>query len=434
MRNLSTGKGRNRIGIISLGIAGAGFLIVTFQPWVPLDRLILFNGLSLKRFLAAFFDASLVGALADWFAVTALFQNPLGVKLPHTDILAKNKDTIAEAVPRFLMSFVSEDKISVELDRVDFASRVGELLGRAEARQEINDFIRGRISPLLEGFTSSGGPRTEGFRIFLDGLFGFLAEKIDAATALASLIRWARREAFADKLINTVAGVLRLEIDKNRMRLASYITPMIKRNAGWRGFFVGQGTVERLLSGVKEELERIQADPGHEIRRLLFDALDSYASRLTGEIPDPQGDRERLGATVRRALADGGFQAGCAEFLADLVKRLGLDLARPESRFIQGLERVEDALQSRLSGSPETRRRFNLGIAGLISGFITKSRLVESLSGYLAALLKATDEREFVARIENAVWNDLQYIRVNGAVVGGLVGVVLAVVSVLFPG
>ena len=80
--------GRNRIGLISLVIAAAGFLFVTFQPWIRLERVILFGTLNLRLLLSAFFDASLVGALADWFAVSALFRNPLGVPLPHTDILA----------------------------------------------------------------------------------------------------------------------------------------------------------------------------------------------------------------------------------------------------------------------------------------------------------------------------------------------------------
>ena len=116
--------GRNRIGIISLGAAFAGFLLVTFQPWLALDSVWLFRGLSLRGLLSAFFDASLVGALADWFAVTALFRSPLGIRLPHTDILARNKDAIAEAVPRFLTSFVSEERIAEQLGTIDFGDKV----------------------------------------------------------------------------------------------------------------------------------------------------------------------------------------------------------------------------------------------------------------------------------------------------------------------
>ena len=89
--------GRNRIGLISLVAAAAGFLFVTFQPWLALEHVRLFGSLNLHTLLTAFFDASLVGALADWFAIAALFRNPLGVRLPHTNILEKNKDAIAEA-------------------------------------------------------------------------------------------------------------------------------------------------------------------------------------------------------------------------------------------------------------------------------------------------------------------------------------------------
>ena len=128
-------KQRNRIGVISLVGALAGFLFVMFQPWIALDRLMILRSLSLKGLLAAFFNASLVGALADWFAVSALFTSPLGIKLPHTDILARNKDAIAEAVPRFLTSFVSEEKIVVELGKVDFAAKVEALVARGDARQ-----------------------------------------------------------------------------------------------------------------------------------------------------------------------------------------------------------------------------------------------------------------------------------------------------------
>jgi uncharacterized membrane-anchored protein YjiN (DUF445 family) len=152
-------KARNHIGTISLLAAVAGFLFVTLQPWIPLGRLILLPGLSLKTLLAAFFDASLVGALADWFAVSALFKNPLGIKLPHTDILAKSKNALAEAVPRFLTSFAGEDRISSELARIDFAAKLEELLGRPGSRREIHDFIGNRMSVLLG---EVGKPRDAG--------------------------------------------------------------------------------------------------------------------------------------------------------------------------------------------------------------------------------------------------------------------------------
>src|SRR5208283_3262969 len=159
--------GRNRIGIISLGAAFAGFLLVTFQPWLALDSVWLFRGLSLRGLLSAFFDASLVGALADWFAVTALFRSPLGIRLPHTDILARNKDAIAEAVPRFLTSFVSEERIAAELGVVDFAGKVVNLIQEGAGRDEINELLRGRLSALIAGSGGADGSRGQGIRVFV---------------------------------------------------------------------------------------------------------------------------------------------------------------------------------------------------------------------------------------------------------------------------
>lgn len=424
-------KKRNRIGALSLLGALAGFLFVMFQPWIALDRLILFRSLSLKHLLAAFFNASLIGALADWFAVSALFKHPIGIALPHTDIIARNKDAIAEAVPRFLTSFVSEEKIVVELGKVDFAAKVEKLVAEGDTREEIHDFVRTRLSSLLSEAAPSAGARPEGLAIFVAELFAFAASSIDPAAVFASLIQWARRERLDEKIIEGAAEFLRNQIGQNLARLAAVITPIIKRNAGWQGIFVGQGTVERLLLGVQNELASVRSNRGHELRRFLSGAIDSFAARLAGQQDDPGGERQRFRASVRRVMEDPDFQSRTTDFIANILQRLGVDLARPGSRFLEGLARIESALETQLGGNAVFRQGFNRGVASLLSGMIARSRLIEGLTGYLATLLKSTDERDFVHRIEDAVWNDLQYIRVNGAMVGGLVGIALALLSAL---
>jgi len=426
-------RSRNRIGLFSLLGALAGFLLVTFQPWLPLGRVILFNGLSLKGLLAAFFDASLVGALADWFAIGALFRNPLGVRLPHTNILAKNKDTIAEAVPRFLTSFVSEDRITSELESVDFAGKVEKLIQAGAARDEVNEFLRGRLSALVAGPGAADRSRADGIRILVREALRLVGEKVDAAAVLSSVVGWARREGLDNRIIEAVAEFLRAQIGQNLARLAGAITPILKRNAGWQGIFVGQGTVERLLQGVQSELAQVRSNPRHELRGFLSHTLDGFAARLAGRAPDPGGDRDRFRQSVSAFLQGESFQSGCVGFLEDLLRRLGSDLGRTPSGFVEGVEKVEHVLEVQLRSNPEFRKSFNRGAAALLSGAITKSRLIEGLTGYLATILKSTDEGEFVRRIEDAVWNDLQYIRVNGAVVGALVGLVLAVISAALP-
>jgi uncharacterized membrane-anchored protein YjiN (DUF445 family) len=426
-------KGRNRIGAYSLIAALVGFLFIAFQPWVPLDRLILFRGLTLKGLLASFFSASLVGALADWFAVSALFTNPLGIPLPHTNILARHKDVIADAVPRFLGSFVSEEKIALEMAGIDFAARARELLGREALRSEIRDFLKSRISSLLSGYGALDAAKVEGISIVLRELFVFLEEKLDASSSFAGMVRWARREALDERIVESAASMLRGGIERNRSRIAAAITPLIKQNAGWQGIFVGQATVERLLHGMGEELERIRNNRSHDVRRALAASLDSYAARLAGEVPDRGGDRERFRGVVRGTLRDESFRTACASLFAGLLGRLGVDLSRPQSGVLEAVERAENALQTRLGSDGEFQRRFNRGVASLLSGLIARSRLVDALAEYLSEIMKRADERDFVRRVEAAVWNDLQYIRVNGSVVGGLVGLALSLINAILP-
>ncbi len=424
--------GRNRIGAVSLAIAAGGFLAVLFQPWIPLDRLPIVGPLSLEGLLLALFEAALVGAVADWFAVTALFRNPLGIPLPHTDILARKKDTVAEAVPRFLTSFMNDERIASELFRLDFAAKLDEAFSREGVRETFHDFLRLRLAGFLSKAGSAPqaaelpGGRPGGAPGIVADLCAFAAEKLDLASAFASLLRWTRREGFDDRLIGAGSELLRTEMGKNRFRIAAAITPLVRRNAGWQGLFIGKGTIEGLLRGIEDELAELRSDRRHELRLYLSGALETYAARLAGELSDSSGARGRFADAARGILADEGFRSGLSDFVTGILRDLGSDLASPDSRFIEAMGRLEDGVLAQVRGDPAFRERFNLGVAGIASGIVVRSHLVEALTGYIISMLKDTDPRYFVQRVEDAVWNDLQYIRVNGAVVGGLVGMLLA--------
>jgi len=421
--------GRNRIGIISLAAAFAGFLFFTFQPWLPLESVRLFGTLSLRTLLSAFFDASLVGALADWFAVTALFRSPLGVRLPHTDILARNKDAIAEAVPRFLTGFVSEEKIAEQLGTIDFGAKIEQLLGNRLIRDEINAFLRTRLSRLLESALGADGEPSESFVAVVREIVNLAGARIDPARAVGALLTWSHVERIDERLIEGAADAVRGGIAQSFDALADTLTPMLKRNAGWQGIFVGRGTVERLLRGAQEELERFRTDQRHDLRILLKQRLQILSSRLADHSSDPDPARDRIRASFQRLVSDPDTFLRVSRLVAATLERMRTSLQSESSGFAEGVDRIENVLMTQLRENHEFRMRFNSGVAGLVSSLIARSGLIESVTGYLAGLLKNTDEREFVRRVEDAVWNDLQYIRVNGAVVGGIVGILLAVIS-----
>ena len=421
--------GRNRIGLYSLVAAAVGFLFVTFQPWLPLEHVVLFRRLSLRSLLTAFFDASLVGALADWFAVSALFRHPIRVPLPHTNILARNREAIAEAVPRFLGSFIKEETIAAELGAVDFAGKVEAVLAKAVVRTEIIEFLRARFMALLAAASApEGRGPSESFTMMVREIAMFAAERVDPAAVVGSFIQWGMREGLDEPVISAAVSAAGTALQRHLDDLADVLTPMVKRNSGWKGLFVGRGTVERLLQGALEELGRVGIDPRHELRLLLDRELRTLAARLLGETADPAAAREGLRAAFRRVVEDPVTAERVARALAAFMDRTRAALGPERPGFTEGVGRLEQMLLARLGNNPEFRGVFNRGVAGLISSLLARSDLIEGVTGYLAELLKNTDEREFVSRVEGAVWNDLQYIRVNGAVVGGLVGIVLAII------
>jgi uncharacterized membrane-anchored protein YjiN (DUF445 family) len=425
---------RNKAGGISLAAGLAGFLLAELQPWLDLGSVALFGGLTLKGLVSAFFEASVVGALADWFAVTALFKNPLGLKLPHTDIIAKSKNALARAVPRFLSGFVSQGAIEAELGRVDFASRIADALEAGPTRDGIHAFLRDRASEFLKAYGGSGEGRAEALRGFVSGALRFVAERADAPAAAAGLLRWARKERFDERAIDMAAEWLREGIGRNRVKLVKILTPLLKQNSGWQGLFMGPGTVERALAGIQATLTEIKTDKTNEARRFIVAALSDTADRLAGEAPDPAGDRAKLTAAFRDALADPQFAAAVSGFVGKLLSTLGGDLASSEGEAIRALVRIEDALASRLRSDEGARAGVNAAAASILAAVIERGRIVQGLTEYLAGLLMATDDRLFVRRIEDAVWNDLQYIRVNGAVVGGLVGLLIALAKAALAG
>jgi uncharacterized membrane-anchored protein YjiN (DUF445 family) len=422
-------KPRKKIGGISLALAVSGFIIVQFQPWINLEALVVFGGLTMKGLLAAFFEASTVGALADWFAVTALFKNPLGIRLPHTDILAKNKNAIADAVPRFLSGFVSRDAIETELGRVDFAAKIAQFLEAAICNGEIGGTVRRRVSELIQSYGGSEDRRRESLRSFASGLLDFLAQKIDAPKTAAALLRWARNERYDETLLDSIAESLREGIGRNRVKLVRILTPILKENAGWQGLFMGAGTVERVLAGVQNALTEIKNDKTNEARRFILQAVTEAAARLAGEAPDPANDRAKLKAAFTAVLADEGLRDALGRLFGKLLASLGEDLLSADSIAADAMDRIERVLISRIRDDRALHAELNALVASILGAVIEQGRIVEGLTEYLAGLLRSTDERMFVRRVEDAVWNDLQYIRVNGAVVGGLVGLFIALVK-----
>jgi hypothetical protein len=321
--------GRNRWGTVFLLFAVAGFAVFTFVPWDT----------GLARFVRAFFEASLVGALADWFAVTALFKRPLGLPLPHTDVLVRRKDQLVDALPRFLGSFLEPERIHPLLSGVDWAGLLVDHVSPAD----LDALVLEGLKPL----TTLDHPQ---------------------------------RAVWEQKAVGLGAELLYRELGRHRESLVGPVTDLIKRNAGWKGLFLGRDTVDEGIEGFLAELAAVRDNTAHPLRKSLAAALREALPRLADQL------------RPSRWTAD-----GWAKLAADPVFR---------TDFNQKAGKVAVALWDRTGAAA-------------------------ALTSALGYVLAQTDARTLARRIEDAVRNDLQYIRVNGALVGGLAGLVLELIKTL---
>jgi uncharacterized membrane-anchored protein YjiN (DUF445 family) len=366
----------------------------------------------------AFTEAAMVGGLADWFAVTALFRRPLGLPIPHTAIIPVNKDRIADSMARFLQdNFLTAQVVARRLRGFNLAASAGAFL--SDPRREGQSRIRAGAAGLLADILESLDPDQLGGMVKL-GLRRQL-ERIDLAPLLGQMLA----SAIADKRhLPVLEGLLRKAgetIEANEAMIREMIHQRASTIMRWTGLD------ERLANGVLDGTYRLLAEvivqPAHPLRAKIDEALAKLAAdlredpavaakveRIKGELLDNPAVAawidamwERARASLLRAVRNPG--QALSGGLGDSVGQLGRAL-------------TEDLRLQMLVN--RFARRTLVGVA---------SRYGSEIVRLVSETVKRWDARTVSDRIEGAVGRDLQFIRINGTVVGGLVGMAIHTVD-----
>jgi uncharacterized membrane-anchored protein YjiN (DUF445 family) len=365
--------------------------------------------------IRAFAEAAMVGALADWFAVTALFRHPLGLPIPHTAIVPARKDAIGRALAQFVRDhFLVRETVEHRLARADLAGRVGIWLARESNAERLSRDL-GRALRWLTAAVDSGELR--------EPVKGFLRETLDASrvrAALAAVIDVLSSGKHAQTLIDHLVQFGREQLERSKVGIRERIHD---RSPWWLPKFVDEEIYDRLVSEFERVLSEIGDDPQHEARQAFNQRLRS----LQTAIETDEEFVEKANA-LREELLD---HPAVRSYFLDLGQRLrayvlaSLDDERSVLRL--GIERQIRAIGHTLQDDPLARRRLDRWLQDLLV------YLVENYRGPLSEIISETVERwdatATAERIELYIGRDLQFIRINGTVVGGLVGVVIYALS-----
>ena len=361
----------------------------------------------------AFAEAAMVGGLADWFAVTALFRHPLGLPIPHTAIIPRNKDRIGEALASFLKeNFLIASVVARRMRHIDIAGAAGRFLRAPEgegtrirhgASRLIADIFEGLDDERLGGIVKSAiSSRLKNMEV--SPLLGH---------ALASAINEDRHVPMLEAAIRWSARVL----DSNE----SLIREMVRKRANWVLKLAGLDTklADSIMDGLRKLTVEMSTDPAHPVRQKIEEALASLANDLQTR-PETQA---RVEAMKDELLANQSVSLWLDTLWQKGREAIIRAARNPDAAMAGKLGEVLKSMGTTLEGDPRIRSAINQfarrAVAGLAASY--GSSIVKLVS----ETVRGWDARTITARLESAVGRDLQYIRINGTLVGGLVGVIL---------
>jgi uncharacterized membrane-anchored protein YjiN (DUF445 family) len=369
-------------------------------------------------YLVAFTEAAMVGGLADWFAVTALFRHPLGIPIPHTAIIPEKKDRIADTMAGFLRdNFLIPTVVARRMRGMNLALAVGDFL--AEPRPRGPGRMRAGAAGLLAEMLESLDPERLGNQVRA-GLARQI-EKVEFAPLLGSALTAAIADGRHRPLLDALIRWAGVALERNEEMVRSMIQARANALLRWTG--LDEKLANSVLDGLYRLLAEVLVDPQHPLRLTIEEGLAKLAHDL---VHDPE-TREKVETVKRDILAN----AAVGEWWNGVWEKLRLSLiamARDPEAALGGqlgdsLAELGRSLQHDTALQWQVNRFARRTVVGVATRY--GAQIVQLVS----ETVRRWDTQTLTNRLENAVGRDLQFIRINGTLVGGLVGVVIHAVS-----
>jgi uncharacterized membrane-anchored protein YjiN (DUF445 family) len=371
-------------------------------------------------YIRAFAEAAMIGALADWFAVTALFRHPLGIPIPHTAIIPKRKNDIGANLARFVRdSFLTPQVVRERLAQVDFSQRVGGWLARPANAGRLSIDLCNALSWAVNAM--HGGE----IEMLLRRNFRSALDRVSLHQALSALLEVLASGNHAQTLINELVSFGREQLDHNRERIRLRIT---EESPWWMPRVVDEEIYTKLIGEVDRILAEVGDDPNHAGR----EAFNARIRNLTVAFADDPVLAEKTQALKQEFLN----HPAVAEYFGSVWQQLKIYLARSlqgesgappvAASIAKQLEQLPDVFAKDPAAAQLINQRLRDGIAYLVG------RYRDPLSTVISDTVASWDADATSSRIELHIGRDLQFIRINGTVVGGLVGITLYSLSQVF--
>jgi uncharacterized membrane-anchored protein YjiN (DUF445 family) len=369
-------------------------------------------------YLRAFTEAAMVGGIADWFAVTALFRHPLGIPIPHTAIVPSRKDRIGTALGTFVQrNFLARDVVTGKLAAMKLGERGAQWLARPENSRRVARATANGLSGAARAM------RDEDVQELVDHGIVSRLRRMQVAPLAAKTLELLTADGRHQSLLDDALRLAARFLDENE--------PMIRERIKQESPWWVPGAVEnrlgdRIVNGVESTLVAVAADPAHPLRQRYDEAVGRFVANLR-ENPDMMARAEQ----IKLDLLD---HPGVAEFSREVWRDVKSRLANYAERLAHDADAEPDQLERWLAGlgqtvleDPVLAEKVNRWVVELVTYSVEQAR--EEVATLIATTVAAWDADATSRKIELQIGRDLQFIRINGTLVGGLVGLLLYVVG-----
>ncbi|HYI29531.1 MAG TPA: DUF445 domain-containing protein [Bradyrhizobium sp.] len=371
-------------------------------------------------FVAAFAEAATIGGLADWYAVVALFKRPLGLPIPHTAIIQSNQHRIADKLGEFIeVHFLEAAPVEAKLRQIDFGSFVADWL---RDRKRSDDLARFALRLLPEALSAT---ETSGLMSFITRRITTQLQEIDLAPLAAGTLRGFVQEGRHQGLLDDMLRVVHQSLTQAetmaviREKIRDELPTLLKL------YRADRFLVNRIVASATTFFEEVKNDPKHPFRDEFNRMLLSFVDRLGSD----RAFADRIDGLKRDLLA----RPELGELARNIWSNTRSFIERSASGESQVLQQHLAGMLVKagetLAGDAELRAEINQGLVAVLRSFIADQK--SGVSSFIADQVKSWDMGQLIALIEINIGKDLQYIRFNGSLIGGLAGLALYTIELL---
>ncbi len=362
-------------------------------------------------------EAAMVGALADWFAVTALFRHPLGLPIPHTAIIPTRKDQMGATLGEFVGThFLTDDVVREKVTDAEVTRRAGVWLEQPEhatrVAGELGRAVRGLLAVLDD----------EQMRTMIERVLAERVARTEVSPALGHLLGQVVADGAHTGIVDVLADRLHAWVAANRRSVIEVVT---KQAPGWSPRFVDDMVGDRIHLELVRFLTAVRDDPEHDVRR----AIDRMLTQFAEDLRTNESTRERV-EQAKVDMYDHPDVQRSVNRIWETAQRVLLEAADdPDSELRTRTSGALVQLGQTLATDPTVQARLDAWITDTVVHLVADYKV--ELTSVISDTVARWDGPQTATRIELAVGRDLQFIRINGTIVGALAGLVIHALTTL---